>query len=230
MVGVGRSRRPGRRGYSAPARARVRAGRRCRPGCRGSCCWCLARRRASRRWSPADATAAGRTRPRRASGGGCCRRRSTPSRRSIALLERAVGSGARRGAAEAAGARRAGAALHRAARRQSRAAGLSRAAHRRARHRCPPRSGVRAGRRSRDGAIWCAGRPARTPKRGAPRCSICAGVARDHLADAVAARAGGAARRPSPHADAVCARRVLARRDAPAVRSAGGADRGCSTS
>ena len=186
----GRRRRrggPGRRVPAARAERRSRP-RRCRPGCRGWCCWCSARAArvaASARWLAQRTRAAARAVLVAARAARRCRRAARVEHCWRVMWDLR----ARRGAAEAAGAARAGAPLRRAAGRESRPAGLPRAADRRARRRRASRPRVRAGRARRGGAIWSGGRRAKRPRRGAPRSSIWPASARDHLADAVA---GGA--------------------------------------
>ena len=89
---------------------------------------------------------------------------------------------------------------------------------------------VRAGRAKRAGAIWSGGRRSEAAEARRAEVFDLAGVARDHLRGR---RRGGAdACRSPPTGTRVtfARRRLLARRDASALRSAGQPDRGCSTS
>ena len=116
-----------------------------------------------------------------------------------------------------------GAALRRDAGREHRPAGFRELLDRRPRRRRAPRSGVRAGRRSAAPRSDSARRRATPRRRGAPKCSIWPASRRDHLPDAVAAAL------TIPLATELAlghvrARRLLARRNASPLRSAGRPD------
>ena len=184
MVGVG-----GAAGWSARtcgSRRRRSRRRRCRRGCRGSCVLVLGAAGA-RRVVGGVAGAAATARARRRSGGGWCGRRCRPPSavdhcwrvmwdlvRGAAQLKQPTPAELGRRYTELLG-------------RESRPAGIPRAADHRARSRRAPRSRVRAGRRGAAPRSDPAADDARRPTRGAPRCSIWPASARDHLADAVAA-------------------------------------------
>ena len=156
--------------------------------------------------------------------GRCSARRSMPAWRSTTRpkrLWRLLKGGAAHQDAGAAGPEPA---LRGAAGREPRPAGLPRAAARRPRPRRAPRPGVRPGARavSQD-AVPAAGRRVVAPRRGARPVERHAGVHRRRAGGgAEPARASATAARP------VCARLVLARRNASAHRPAGHASAGCS--
>ena len=140
-----------------------------------------------------------------------------------ALLAIVVGPAARRGGAQAADAGGSRAPLRGSPRGQHRPAGLSRAARGRPRSRRAPRSRVRAGGRAAPPRHLIR-RVEHGGRRGAARRS-----ARSLRRRAIAPgrRRGRVARRADRHGPAradICARRLLARRDAPGVRQAGQPD------
>ena len=130
----------------------------------------------------------------------------------------------RRGAAAAAAGRRAGPPLRRAARRQSRPAGLSRAAAGRPRSRRAAGFDRRVPRRAAPRAILRtpARRTERVARRGGARPVGRRPRSRARRAGGVAGAAGRHRAAPGP----LQGRRAVARRDAPAVRPSGLADAG----
>ena len=185
MVGAGGASRPRRRLPAARAGG-VRAGGAADVAAAAGAAGARRGRRRSRSAHGWIATRPA-TRARRVLVAGRAARRCRRAPVDRALLARDVGSGARRGAAEAADAGRAGPALHRDAGREPRPARLSRAADRVHDVDAASRSGVRAGRRVAAARSDPPADAAKPPRRGGPRCSTWRASARDHLADAVAA-------------------------------------------